>query len=146
MYHGSWRLASLVLRCLLKMCHVQGIAYFSTVIPYIIFREWQLLSFFHNNLSYRTCAEKAYDWRMKSQISTWPAGERGSMIYWTHPKLPLKDVSSLSSLHITLHVALWTDNMTVIRYIANESKRFHTYVANRIAVREESNPSLIRST
>ena len=34
----------------------------------------------------------------------------------------------------------WTDSMTVIRYIANESKRFHTYVANRIAVREESNP------
>ena len=31
--------------------------------------------------------------------------------------------------------------MTVIRYIANESKRFHTYVANRISVREESNPS-----
>ena len=37
----------------------------------------------------------------------------------------------------------WTDSMTVIRYIANESKRFHPYVANRIAVikREESNPS-----
>ena len=31
--------------------------------------------------------------------------------------------------------------MTVIRYIANESKRFRTYVANRIAVGEESNPS-----
>ena len=29
----------------------------------------------------------------------------------------------------------WTDFMTVIRYIANESKRFRTYVANRIAVR-----------
>ena len=103
-YHGSWRLTSLVLRCLLKMGHVLGMAYLSIVIPYMIFREWQLLSFFHNNLSYRTCAEKAYDWRMKSQISTWPAGERGSMIYWTHPKLPLKDVLSLSSLQITLHV------------------------------------------
>ena len=33
----------------------------------------------------------------------------------------------------------WTDSMTVIRYIANELKRFHTYVANRIAVREDSN-------
>ena len=33
----------------------------------------------------------------------------------------------------------WTDSMTVIRYILNELKRFHTYVANRIAVREESN-------
>ena len=31
--------------------------------------------------------------------------------------------------------------MTVVRYIANESKRFHTYAANRIAVREESNPN-----
>ena len=32
----------------------------------------------------------------------------------------------------------WTDGMTVIRYIANELKRFHTYVANRIAVRKDS--------
>ena len=154
--------------------------------------------------------EKAYDWRMKSQIASWPVGERGSMIYWRYPKLPLKDVLSLSSLQITLHVrsiisvtplrklvdlclvrftfyfllaspawllslkektiprleltadtvsvrlnkiltkklelsmdrfTFWTDSMTVIRYIANESKRFHPYVANRIAVREESNPS-----
>ena len=34
----------------------------------------------------------------------------------------------------------WTDSKTVIRYTANESKHFHTYVANGIAVREESNP------
>ena len=33
----------------------------------------------------------------------------------------------------------WTDSMTMIRFIANELKRFHTYVANRIAVREDSN-------
>ena len=46
------------------MGHVLGMAYFSIVIPYMIFREWQLLSFFHNNLSYGTCAEKAYDWRI----------------------------------------------------------------------------------
>ena len=113
----------------------------SIVIPYMILWEWQLLSFFHKNLSYRTCAEKDYDWRMKSQISTWPAAERGSMIYWTYPKLPIKDVLSLSSLQITLHATFWTDSMTVIRYITNVLKRFHTYVANRIAVREESNPS-----
>ena len=31
----------------------------SIVIPYMILWEWQLLSFFHKNLSYRTCAEKA---------------------------------------------------------------------------------------
>ena len=147
---------------------------------------------------------------MKSQISTWPAREHGSMIYWRYPKLPLKYVLGLSSLQITLHVRsiisvtplrnlvdlclvrftfyfffaspawllslkekaiprfeltadtvsvrlnkmltktlevpidrfnFWTNSMTVIRYIANESKRFHTYVANRIAVREVSNPS-----
>ena len=35
----------------------------------------------------------------------------------------------------------WKDGMTVIRYFANESKRFQSYFANRIAVREESNPS-----
>ena len=113
----------------------------SIVIPYMILWEWQLLSFFHKNLSYRTCAEKAYDWRVKSQISTWPAGERGCMIYWTCPKLPLKDVIRLSSLQITLHATFRTDSMTVIRYIANESKRFHTYVTNRTAVRDEFNPS-----
>ena len=105
----------------------------SIVIPYMILWEWQLLSFFHKNLSYRTCAEKAYDWSIKFQISTWPAGERGSMIYWTYPKLPLKDELSLSSLQITLHATFWTDSMTVIRHIVN--------VDNRIAVREESNPS-----
>ena len=93
----------------------------SIVIPYMILWEWQLLSFFHKNLSYRNCAEKAYDWRMKSQISTWPVGERGSMIYWTYSKLPLKDVLSLSSLQITLHATFCTDSRTVIRYIANES-------------------------
>ena len=39
-------------------------------------------------------------------------------------------------------VTFWTDRMTVIRYIANESKRFHTYVSNHVAfIREESSPS-----
>ena len=39
-------------------------------------------------------------------------------------------------------VTFWADSMTVIRYIANESKRFYTYVANRVAfIREESSPS-----
>ena len=32
----------------------------------------------------------------------------------------------------------WTDSMTMIRFIANELKRFHTYVAKRIAVRKDS--------
>lgn len=36
-------------------------------------------------------------------------------------------------------ITFWTDSMTVLRYSANESKRFHTYVANRVAIiREDS--------
>ncbi|XP_070567315.1 uncharacterized protein [Ptychodera flava] len=36
----------------------------------------------------------------------------------------------------------WTDSKTVLRYINNETTRFHTFVANRIAViREGSEPS-----
>ena len=39
-------------------------------------------------------------------------------------------------------ITFWTDSMTVIRYIESESKRFHTYVANRVAfIREDSSPS-----
>ena len=39
-------------------------------------------------------------------------------------------------------ITFWTDSMTVLRYIANDSKRFHTYVANRVAIiREDSSPS-----
>ena len=30
-------------------------------------------------------------------------------------------------------VVFWTDSQTTLQYIKNESKRFHTYVANRIA-------------
>lgn len=32
----------------------------------------------------------------------------------------------------------WTDSMSVIRYIANESTRFHTFVANRVSVIREA--------
>ena len=36
----------------------------------------------------------------------------------------------------------WTDSQTVIRYINNETTRFHTYVANRVAlIRDGSHPS-----
>ena len=36
----------------------------------------------------------------------------------------------------------WTDSMTVLRYINNDSLRFHTFVANRVAlIREGSEPS-----
>ena len=39
-------------------------------------------------------------------------------------------------------ITFWTDSMTVLRYIANESKHFHTYVANRVAIiRADSRPS-----
>lgn len=38
-------------------------------------------------------------------------------------------------------IFFWTDSMIVIHYIENESKRFHNYVANRVAViREDSSP------
>jgi len=32
----------------------------------------------------------------------------------------------------------WTDSMTVLRYIQNETKRFHTFVENRVAVTRDS--------
>ena len=39
-------------------------------------------------------------------------------------------------------ITFWTDSMTVLRYIGNESKCFHIYVANRTAfIREDSSPS-----
>ena len=35
----------------------------------------------------------------------------------------------------------WTDSTSVLHYIENENKRFHTFVANRITtIREESEP------
>ena len=38
-------------------------------------------------------------------------------------------------------VTYWTDSMIVLKYIANEVRRFVTFVANRVAViRQESNP------
>ena len=39
-------------------------------------------------------------------------------------------------------ITFWTDSMTVIRYIENEIKRFHTYVANRVALIREKIPVL----
>jgi hypothetical protein len=46
-------------------------------------------------------------------------------------------------LDIPIHKTFfWTDSMTVLRYINNESARFHTFVANRIAlIRDGSEPS-----
>ena len=39
-------------------------------------------------------------------------------------------------------VTYWTDSMIVLKYIANDVRRFVTFVANRVAViREESEPS-----
>ena len=35
----------------------------------------------------------------------------------------------------------WTDSMSVLRYVKNENRRFHTFVANRIAIiRDSSSP------
>lgn len=42
-------------------------------------------------------------------------------------------------------IVFWTDSMVVLQYINNESKRFQTFVANRLAVIHElSNPSMWR--
>ena len=39
-------------------------------------------------------------------------------------------------------VFFWSDSMVVLQYIANESRRFHTFIANRIAeIRQVSEPS-----
>lgn len=39
-------------------------------------------------------------------------------------------------------VVYWTDSTSVIQYVKNESKRFHTFVANRIAkIRNATLPS-----
>ena len=39
-------------------------------------------------------------------------------------------------------VVFWTDSMTVLKYIENETTRFHTFVANRIGlIRDGSEPS-----
>ncbi|XP_062391066.1 uncharacterized protein LOC134078917 [Sardina pilchardus] len=40
------------------------------------------------------------------------------------------------------HSVFWTDSTSVLKYINNEDKRFHTFVANRItAIRDASEPS-----
>ena len=38
-------------------------------------------------------------------------------------------------------ITFWTNSLTVLLYIANESKRFHTYITKRVAIiREDSSP------
>ena len=46
-------------------------------------------------------------------------------------------------LDITIHDSIfWTDSMTVLQYIENETRRFHTFVANRLAIiHDGSEPS-----
>ncbi|KAL9986036.1 hypothetical protein ACROYT_G000097 [Oculina patagonica] len=52
-----------------------------------------------------------------------------------------KVLKSELELPLTKKSIFWTDSMSVLRYVKNESKRFHTFVANRIAViRDGSNP------
>ena len=44
-------------------------------------------------------------------------------------------------LPLTENSVFWTDSTSVLRYVNNEDKRFHTFVANRIAViRDGSDP------
>ena len=54
-------------------------------------------------------------------------------------KLITKELEGRIKIH---SVTFWTDSMIVLRYIFNETRRFVTFVANRIAViREGSKPS-----
>jgi len=44
-------------------------------------------------------------------------------------------------LPLTEKSVFWTDSTSVLRYVRNETKRFHAFVANRIAIiREGSDP------
>jgi len=44
----------------------------------------------------------------------------------------------LSELQIQIHaIYFWTDSMAVMRYVANQSTRFQTFVANRLAIIHE---------
>ncbi|XP_062582044.1 uncharacterized protein LOC134243832 [Saccostrea cucullata] len=44
----------------------------------------------------------------------------------------------LRELNIPVHrITYWTDSMAVLRYIQNSTARFHTFVANRLAVIHE---------
>ena len=64
----------------------------------------------------------------------------------TMPRMDLTaaTVAVCISLMITQQLGLvathtfWTDSMLVIRYIANETTRFHTFVANRVALIREN--------
>ena len=54
-------------------------------------------------------------------------------------KLITKELEGRIKIH---SVTFWTDSMIVLRYIFNETRRFVTFVANRVAViREGSKPS-----
>ena len=52
-----------------------------------------------------------------------------------------KVLKSELELPLTEKSIFWTDSMSVLRYMKNESKRFHTFIANRIAlIQDGSNP------
>ena len=48
-------------------------------------------------------------------------------------------------MQLSEKLIFWTDGMTVLRYVKNENRRFHTFVANRIGmIRDGSTPDLWR--
>ena len=54
-------------------------------------------------------------------------------------KLIMKELEGCINIH---SVIFWTDSMIVLRYILNETRRYVTFAANRVAViREGSRPS-----
>ena len=72
MYHGSWRLTSLVLRCLLEMCHKQGIAYFSS----LSFCRGSRVTFFCPIFFLNKCEQMA---REHLLVVRWEGGEGGGI-------------------------------------------------------------------
>ena len=69
----------------------------------------------------------------------------------TIPRLELTAAALAAKVHRYIQSELdhplnatffWTDSVIVLQYIRNDAKRFHTFVANRVAlIREESDPS-----
>lgn len=54
-------------------------------------------------------------------------------------------VDSMLKAELNVHLedsVFWTDSTSVLKYLNNEDKQFHTFVANRVAtIRETSEPS-----
>ena len=57
----------------------------------------------------------------------------------TAATMPVRlDMTIRRELSLHIHESIfWTDSMLVLRYISNENRRFHTFVANRVATMDD---------